>query len=829
MAKKATRRKKSNNSRRGSAKKTQEEKSYAWFSEVLSIVFVAIGVFILSSLISYSLISPSVADASISEVAKQNLMGPLGHMVAVFFKGFFGWGSLIAPLWFFLFATYFWIKARKPEVELKITSKAAFIAGVLGSSVIFSGLLYTHFGYEAGGNLGRLAASHLTTSFNTGGATLILGTLLLVFIALATQFSTGDIVHAFFQYLLVAIRFICISLPVTMYEYAVYAYEVSSEYIEDLIYRFRSEEEEDDDEPEVKKSKPKPKKRKNKVEVVEDSEIVVRRRQADIKAAAKNVKKIIKERKSSKVEESYPYEHPDISMLTKPKYTSTQTEDDKVLLEKSRLIEEKLRDFNISGKITEVHPGPVVTMFEFEPAAGVKVGKIASLQDDLSMSLKASAIRIIAPIPNKGTVGIEVPNVNRDIVRIREIIESEDFMAQDSSLNIAMGKDIYGNPAVVDVAKMPHLLIAGATGSGKSVCINTILLSLLYRCSPEELGLILIDPKMLELSVYEGIPHLKAPVVTVPKQAKAVLEWAVKEMNRRYRLMKDHQVRSIDAYNRMVQGVSEEEQNEKLEEQGVTPLAEDNILDEGIDILDGADELDLEDRIVEELKTLPKIVIVIDEMADLMLSIGRDIEDLVARLAQKARAAGIHLVLATQRPSVDVITGLIKANFPARISFRVSSRIDSRTILDSMGAEKLLGMGDSLIMLPGDHHLTRIHGAFVSDAEVSKVIGFLKEKSKAKYDAEILDYCEKAMEEDSSKGGASGDMEYDELYDQTLELIIEKGQASTSMIQRAFRIGYNRAARIMDTLEVEGIIGPMDGSRPREVLMGKGEIENRAE
>ena len=344
---------------------------------------------------------------------------------------------------------------------------------------------------------------------------------------------------------------------------------------------------------------------------------------------------------------------------------------------------------------------------------------------------------------------------------------------------------------------------------------------MLYRCSPEELGLILIDPKILELSVYEGIPHLKAPVVTVPKQAKAVLEWSVKEMDHRYRLMKQYGVRSIDAFNRLVEGVSDEEYDSKIESQGITALQADQVVAEGtVELEEPEKDASIP---VEELQKLPKIVIVIDEMADLMLSVGRDIEDLVARLAQKARAAGIHIILATQRPSVDVVTGLIKANFPARIAFRVSSRIDSRTILDSMGAERLLGKGDMLMMLPGAHHLTRVHGGFVSDTEVVDVIEYLKSNSDPNYDDEIMDYCERALEEEDSKK-STGDIEYDELYDQTIELILGKGQASTSMIQRAFRIGYNRAARIMDTLEREGVIGPMDGSRPRELLISRDEL-----
>ena len=521
------------------------------------------------------------------------------------------------------------------------------------------------------------------------------------------------------------------------------------------------------------------------------------------------------------------YQRPSYSLLTAAD-TPIQSEDDDELIQKSRQIELKLRDFNIQGRVTEVHPGPVITLFEFEPAPGVKVGKIAALQDDLAMSLRASSIRIIAPIPRKGTVGIEVPNKHRDIVRLRDVLESSEAQSTESILSIPLGKDTYGDPVVVDITTMPHLLMAGATGTGKSVSINTLLISLLYKASPADLGLILIDPKILELSVYDGIPHLRVPVVTVPRQAKAVLDWAVKEMDRRYRMMQKYGVRSIDGYNAIIKGDSLEKaaEKEKKYDSSVVDLGETS-LDEALNAASETEILNASDaepvRIVEELKPLPKIVIVIDELADLMLTVGRDIEELITRLAQKARAAGIHLILATQRPSVDVITGLIKANFPARLSFRVTSRIDSRTILDSMGAERLLGKGDMLFMQPGAQHLKRIHGAFVSDAEVVRVVEAVKKQASPFYDQKILDLCEKALKEESEQNGGHGDSSSDEdmdpLYDKAVELVVQKGQASTSMVQRVFRIGYNRAARIIELMEKEGVIGPMDGIKPREVLL----------
>jgi S-DNA-T family DNA segregation ATPase FtsK/SpoIIIE len=517
------------------------------------------------------------------------------------------------------------------------------------------------------------------------------------------------------------------------------------------------------------------------------------------------------------------YQPPGLNLLV-PGEAAAGAESEDELREKSRQIESKLKDFGIMGRVTHVHPGPVITLFEFEPAAGVKVGKIAALTDDLAMGLRASSIRIIAPIPRRGTVGIEVPNRNRELVRLRDVLESEAFVKSDSNLCIPMGKDTYGEPLVCDIAAMPHLLLAGTTGTGKSVCINSILVSLLYRATPAELGLILIDPKVLELSTYDGIPHLRVPVVTVPKQARAVLQWAVNEMERRYRFMQQFGVRNVDSYNRLVAGEIEGE-FEVPTDSPVIDLPEEIVVVPG-EATDTSlkDAEDLEVTPKEALRALPKIVIVIDELADLMLTVGRDIEELITRLAQKARAAGIHLIVATQRPSVDVITGLIKANFPARISFRVSSRIDSRTILDTMGAEKLLGRGDMLFMQPGAESLRRVHGAFVSDAEVKRVVSAVRAKCKPQYDERILAICERALEESDNPGGggdgaAPGPDDYDPVYDKAVEVVLQKGHASTSMIQRVFRIGYNRAARIIEVMERDGIVGPADGAKPRQVLL----------
>jgi DNA segregation ATPase FtsK/SpoIIIE, S-DNA-T family len=502
---------------------------------------------------------------------------------------------------------------------------------------------------------------------------------------------------------------------------------------------------------------------------------------------------------------------PPLSLLDTPPATERRI-DKEALSMNARLLEKKLKDFGIDGEVIEICPGPVITMYEFSPGPGIKVSRIAGLADDLSMALQALAIRIVAPIPGKGVVGIELPNRDREMVFLKEIFSSETFHKGKMKLPMALGKDIGGSPLVMDLAKAPHLLVAGATGSGKSVAINTMILSLLYTATPKDVRLIMVDPKMLELSIYEGIPHLLLPVVTNPKKASLALRWAVEEMGRRYRLMSDKGVRNIDSYNREL--LREEKEVAELQANATVSVEE---VEELIDTDEAAIQEFLSKEEQLEHGHLPYIVVIVDELADLMMVAGKDIEESIARLAQMARAAGIHLILATQRPSVDVITGLIKANFPARISFQVSSKTDSRTILDCNGAESLLGMGDMLFLPPGTAKMIRSHGAFVSDAEVMRVVEFLKKQGKPVYEKSILE-----MKETDSKGSGSDDEENDPQYDAALALVAEARQASISMIQRRLRIGYNRAARIMEKMEQEGVVGPSDGtSKPREVFINK--------
>ena len=476
--------------------------------------------------------------------------------------------------------------------------------------------------------------------------------------------------------------------------------------------------------------------------------------------------------------------------------------DTETLHANSLILQKKLADFGVEGEVMAVRPGPVITMYEFKPAPGVKVRRIVTLADDLAMALRAVSVRILAPIPGESVVGIEIPNPRREIVFLREVIESEAYQHVDSKLTLALGKDISGSAFATDLARMPHLLVAGATGTGKSVSINAMILSILFKSTPQDVQFIMVDPKMLELTVYEDIPHLLVPVVTDPKKAAAALFWAMDEMDRRYRLMRDKGARNIDNYNRVLE-------KETATKKNVIDSTETNPNDAESEI--GGD-LEKESPLVHE--RLPRIVIIIDELADLMMSVGRDIEEYITRLAQKARAAGIHLILATQRPSVDVITGLIKANFPARISFQVTSRVDSRTILDSIGAEKLLGNGDLLFLPPGTARLTRVHGALVSDQEVRKVMKFIKQQARPHYRPEVFE-VKKDVE------AAAADEEYDEMYDQAVAIVTETQQASISMIQRRLRVGYNRAARMIEQMEREGVVGPPDGAKPREVYARK--------
>ncbi|WP_416044898.1 DNA translocase FtsK 4TM domain-containing protein [Clostridium tyrobutyricum] len=469
------------------------------------------------------------------------------------------------------------------------------------------------------------------------------------------------------------------------------------------------------------------------------------------------------------------YNYPEIDLLKQNIKSQLNKEDKKELINSANKLEETLNSFGVEAKVMQVSKGPSVTRFELQPSPGVKVSKIVNLSDDIALGLAATGVRIEAPIPGKSAIGIEVPNRILTPVYLREVVESKEFSNSKAKLAYCLGKDIGGNCIVSDLTKMPHLLIAGATGSGKSVCINTLVISLLYKYSPETVKLLMIDPKVVELSVYNGIPHLLIPVVTNPKKAAGALNWAVQEMNRRYKLFADTGVRNIEGYNK---------------------LADEQIVD----------------------SKLPFVVMIIDELADLMMVCPNEVEDYIGRLAQMARAAGMHLVIATQRPSVDVITGVIKANIPSRISFAVSSQIDSRTILDTSGAEKLLGKGDMLFYPVGEGKPVRIQGAFISEKEVENVVKYIRDKQgEAQYENKIIEEIDTSV--------SKNDEDCDELLNEAIRIVLDSGQASTSLIQRRLRVGYNRAARIIEQMEDRGIISGKDGTKPRQVLVNKDEFK----
>jgi S-DNA-T family DNA segregation ATPase FtsK/SpoIIIE len=456
------------------------------------------------------------------------------------------------------------------------------------------------------------------------------------------------------------------------------------------------------------------------------------------------------------------YQLPGIDLLdSPPPLEARQIKED--LSNNARILEETLEDFGISAKVTDIERGPVITRYELEPAPGVKLNRIVALNDDIALAMKAQSVRIIAPIPGKGRVGVEVPNIQSSFVYLKEVLASGEFQASESKLTLALGKDIAGEPVIADLDEMPHLLIAGTTGSGKTVCVNSLILTLLFRTMPQELKFLMIDPKMVELAPFNGLPHLLCPVVNEAKKAYIALNWVVNEMEERYRLLAKVGVRNIEAYN-------------------------------------------------EKQEKIPYIVVVIDEFADLMSVSADQIENAVTRLAQLSRAVGIHLILATQRPSVNVVTGVIKANLPARISFKVASKVDSRTVLDMNGADKLLGKGDMLFLRPGESKLIRAQGSLVSDKEIEKVADFIKSQAEPLYDEDIL-------KEQAKPYIANG--QKDELYDEAVRVIMEGNQASVSILQRRMRLGYTRAARIIDTMEQEGLIGPFEGSKPRRILVDR--------
>ncbi len=744
--------------------------------EILGLLWLALGIFLFVCLLSYSSEDPSFNN-NLNPGKINNLVGVFGSHLSDLLYQSFGLTALLWPAGC-LHLAWRWLKFR--EVHFRLTRLVAFLL----LQISLGGLLALEFSKvsifgsyidEAGGAIGRILEQLLARYLNIGGAAIVLVVFFLVALILSTRFSLVLFIDGI---------------------------------LERFGRRLEMRQEAKQAKAELRQQE------KKQIEIKAPTIIEEPKRITEIttpKTKSSNKKKNKEKEQLSQetfsfIEANGTYHMPAISLLDHDGGEPKPIDRDSLTMA-ARMLEKKLLDFGVEGDVVEVKPGPVVTMYEFAPAPGVKVNKISNLQDDLAMALQAVSIRIVAPIPGRGVVGIEIPNKDRETVYLKEIVDSDDFQRNGGKLPMALGKDIFGQVVVSDLAKMPHLLVAGSTGSGKSVSINTMILSLLYRGTPEDVRLIMIDPKMLELSIYEGIPHLLLPVVTNPKKASLALAWAVREMERRYKLMADKGVRNIDGYNRKLA-------KELKEAEDLPPAPE---TEENLD--DGFEDMPLPEPEPEEVLEhghLPYIVVIVDELADLMMVAGREIEESIARLAQMARAAGIHLILATQRPSVDVITGLIKANFPTRISFKVFSRTDSRTILDSMGAEALLGMGDMLFLPPGVGYLQRVHGAFVSELEVQRVVDFLSKQGQPDYDQSIL------QAPPAASGDNGEEEEYDERWDEALKIVTDTRQASISMLQRRLRVGYNRAARMIERMEAEGIVGPSDGSgKPREVLARK--------
>ena len=737
------------------------KESYLWLSGAIALIlFIALS--------TYAIDDPGVSYVG-NDSQVQNAIGKLGAIVSDLLFSLFGVSSylFVAIILYSGWSTYKDLKSQnlfdRGDLFMRVTGFVLMlITSCALSSLHFSG---EGFRESAGGILGQIVGMNLVSSMKILGATTLLFFMWLASISLFLNISWLKVIDEIGRYTL-------------------FIWSIAQNKIDDI------------------KDKMEVRRKKAERKVVFDTE---KKRIAD--KAPPKIEPIVpqlekstraeKERQVPMFEPPNEGELPNLSLLDDPPIQEKGYSEES-LEAMSRLVELKLKDFGIEVEVVSVSPGPIITRFELDPAPGVKVNKISTLSKDLARSLSVVSVRIVEVIPGKSYIGLEIPNESRELVTLGEILKSKVYDEMASPLTLALGKDIGGNSVVADLSKMPHLLIAGTTGSGKSVAINAMILSLLYKASAEHVRLIMVDPKMLELSVYEGIPHLLTPVVTDMKEAANALRWCVAEMDRRYRLMAALGVRNIGGYNKKVK---------------------DAILDNNPipDPLYKPPELSDNDEPVNHptLNTLPFIVVIIDELADMMMVVGKKTEELISRLAQKARASGIHMVLATQRPSVDVITGLIKANVPSRIAFQVSAKVDSRTILDQMGAETLLGHGDMLYLPPGTSLPTRVHGAFVADDEVHAVVDNLKGVGTPQYIEEIV----QTTETNISGIDDDNDAEKDVLYDQAVQIVIETKKASISGIQRRLKIGYNRAARMVESMEAAGLVGPLESNGAREILI----------
>ncbi|MDO9530154.1 MAG: DNA translocase FtsK 4TM domain-containing protein [Syntrophales bacterium] len=738
--------------------------------EILGIIFLAIAIFTSLCIVSYNPADPSFTHYVTGKVKIHNLCGSVGSYTADIFIRFMGIGAFWLPIILIITSFSFFLN-RIFKVGFLVI--AGFI-GLIFSTSVLSAMRYPTihmFGTKiaSGGLLGTFFSTFLSSYMNHVGTYILLCLILIVSLMITVNLSLISLIRGIIKS--VSGMFVWLKTFIVI-----------------RIERFRRQ----------KKVSSAKKKRQT-----EEAPLIT--------AAERERRKRLEQTSFEFLESNGTFNLPPLSLLDDVKRKDMRIKKESLIMN-SRILEKKLSDFGVDGKVVEVKPGPVITMYELELAPGVKINKIVNLSDDLALALKSPRVRIIAPVPGKAVVGIEIPNNEREPVHLKDVLDNEEFLESKYKLPIALGEDIVGVPVISDLVRMPHLLIAGTTGSGKSVFLNAVICSILFKARPDDVKFIMIDPKRLELSGYEGIPHLLHPVVVNPKKASTVLRWAVEEMGRRYELIGETGVKNIEKYNRLVEKallLDLEKRKITKEENGISYASVSNpvIPSSGVDD-QGESEIKIRFK-------LPYIVIVIDELADLMMVAQRDVEESLTRLAQMSRAAGIHLILATQRPSVDVITGVIKANFPTRISFQVSSKVDSRTILDQLGAEHLLGEGDMLFMPPGTAKLDRIHGAYVADQEIGKIVSFTKKQGRPSYDESILNY-----KPESSKSEKL-DEEFDEKYDEAVALVTDLGQASISLVQRYMKIGYNRAARIIERMEAEGIVGPSDGAKPRKILVGK--------
>ena len=752
--------------------------------EGLFLISIACAVFLFIALVTYHSSDPDWSSTGLNNQVA-NWGGRVGAWLSGIFLSLFGIVSYLFPF-LMVFASWLSVQARDEERAprewlYKIMGWFFLIASSC-SLVSFYLHPHLHLPAQSGGIVGDLTGRGLTLLFNKAGSTLVFMTLLLFGITLVTGLSWFGLMEAVGERTMQA-------WPMLKKMYQQFLTKRVALKIVDTTDTADKKDKPEKIEPLFDKSK--------KVFPHEEPQLSLRavpmivNKPTLVKPEPPREKKKVDIISGVKLE---PGALPPLSLLDMPQAAAEKAFSHITFETLSQLVEQRLSDFGVEVKVVAVLPGPVITRFELELAPGIKVSKITGLAKDIARSLSAVSVRVVEVIPGKSVIGLEIPNENREIVMLREILESQRYIQSRSPVSIVLGKDISGHPVVVDLTKMPHLLVAGTTGSGKSVSLNAMLLSMLYKATPDQLRLVLIDPKMLELSVYDGIPHLLTPVITDMKDAANALRWCVAEMDKRYRLMSALGVRNITGYNQKVSDAIKQGQ----------PIGMPTIL-----VTDEASAK-------KTLEPLPIIVVIVDELADMMMVVGKKVEDLIARIAQKARASGIHLIIATQRPSVDVITGLIKANIPTRVAFQVSSRIDSRTILDQQGAEQLLGHGDMLYLPPGAGVPIRVHGAYVADEEVHRVVAAWRTAGEPEYIYEVTDEALDANGNGNGEGQAVG--EQDPLYDAAVRIITESRRASISLVQRRLRIGYNRAARMLDDMEIAGVVSAADSSGSREVL-----------